>query len=103
MNKKEFQRRTKRFGLDVIALIRTLPPDVASVHVGRQLVRSGTGVGANYRHACRAKSNANFISRRLALIHNRQSAIIRNPEIRNQSAIRNPRSAIPGRVTIAIT
>jgi len=63
MNKKEFQRRTKRFGLDVIALIRTLPPDVASAHVGRQLVRSGTGVGANYRHACGAKSNADFIAK----------------------------------------
>jgi four helix bundle protein len=63
MDKHDFQRRTKRFGLDVIALIRTLPTDVASAHVGRQLVRSGTGVGANYRHACRAKSNADFIAK----------------------------------------
>jgi len=63
MDKQEFQRRTKRFGLDVIALIRSLPPDTASAHIARQLVRSGTGVGANYRHACRAKSNADFIAK----------------------------------------
>src|SRR5438552_18139447 len=63
MDKQEFQRRTKRFGLDVIALIKDLQTDVASAHVGRQLARSGTGVGANYRHACRAKSNADFIAK----------------------------------------
>jgi len=63
MDKEELQRRTKRFGLDVIALIRNLPSDAASAHIARQLVRSGTGVGANYRHACRAKSKADFISK----------------------------------------
>jgi hypothetical protein len=63
MDKQEFQRRTKRFGLDVIALIRSLPTDTASAHIARQLVRSGTGVGANYRHACRAKSNADFVAK----------------------------------------
>jgi hypothetical protein len=63
MDKQDFQRRTKRFGLDVIALIRKLPTDLASAHVARQLVRSGVGVGANYRHACRAKSNADFIAK----------------------------------------
>jgi four helix bundle protein len=63
MDKQEFQRRTKRFGVDVIVLIRNFPTDTASTHAARQLVRSGTGVGANYRHACRAKSKADFISK----------------------------------------
>jgi four helix bundle protein len=63
MDKHDFQRRTKRFGLDVIALIRSLPTDVVSTQVTRQLVKSCMGVGANYRHACRAKSKADFISK----------------------------------------
>jgi four helix bundle protein len=63
VDKHEFQQRTKRFGLEVIALIRTLPTDVVSTTLARQLVKSCTGVGANYRHACRAKSQADFISK----------------------------------------
>jgi len=63
VDKQEFQRRTKRFGLDVITLIRSLSTDVVSTQVARQLVKSCTGVGANYRHACRAKSKADFISK----------------------------------------
>ena len=63
MDKQECQRRTKRFGLDVNALIRNLPTDVVSAQVARKLVESCTGVGANYRHACRAKPIADFISK----------------------------------------
>jgi four helix bundle protein len=63
MTKEQLQERTKRFGLDVITLIRSLPRETAAMHIARQLVRSGTAVGSNYRASCRAKSKADFISK----------------------------------------
>ena len=63
MNCENLKRRTKRFGLDVIKLVEKLPEDETCRILGRQLLRSGTSVGANYRAACRAKSSADFISK----------------------------------------
>ena len=63
MNCENLKRRTKKFGLDVIRLVEKLPKDEVSRILGRQLLRSGTSVGANYRAACRAKSSADFISK----------------------------------------
>ena len=59
----DLKLRTKRFALDVIAFAETLPKDETSRILGRQLLRSGTSVGANYRSAKRAKSNADFIAK----------------------------------------
>ena len=61
MNNENLKARTKRFALDVIKLIEALPPGKTCDVIGRQLLRSGTSVGANYRAACRAKSTADFI------------------------------------------
>jgi four helix bundle protein len=47
----------------VFKFCRTLPTDVATTALVRQLVRSGTAVGANYRGACRAKSKPDFVSK----------------------------------------
>ena len=55
--------RTKQFALQVIKFCENLPRDETSRVIGRQLLRSGTSVGANYRAACRAKSKADFISK----------------------------------------
>ena len=63
MDKEEMKRRTKQFALRVIRLTEALPKGRASEVIGRQLLRSGTLVGANYRAACRAKSTADFISK----------------------------------------
>jgi len=63
MTKDELIKRTKVFALGVVKLVRTLPNDVATVVIARQLVKSGTAIGANYRGACRAKSRADFISK----------------------------------------
>ncbi len=63
LNCENLKRRTKRFGLDVIRLFEKLPKDEVCRILGRQLLRSGTSVGANYRAACRAKSSADFISK----------------------------------------
>jgi len=53
--------RTKRFALRVIKLVDSLPDARSSGVIGKQLLRSGTSVGANYRSACRAKSTADFV------------------------------------------
>src|SRR5687767_9093343 len=55
--------RTKRFALAVIRLYSLLSKSTVDQVLGRQVLRSGTSVGAHYREACRAKSNADFISK----------------------------------------
>src|SRR5215831_17725219 len=55
--------RTKEYALSVIRLFAALPKRTESQILGRQLLRSGTSVGAQYREATRAKSNADFISK----------------------------------------
>lgn len=55
--------RTKRFALEVIRLYSRLPKSTEAQVIGRQLLRSGTSVGAQYREAIRAKSVADFISK----------------------------------------
>lgn len=59
----ELKRRTKRFALQIIALVDSLPRSLAAEIIGRQLLRSGTSVGSNYRAACRARSRSEFTSR----------------------------------------
>jgi len=63
MNSDELKARTKQFTLRVIRLVESLPRGRTADVIGRQLLRSGTSVGANYRAACRAKSTADFISK----------------------------------------
>jgi four helix bundle protein len=55
------KERTKQFALETIKLIETLPPGKTCDVLGRQLLRSGTSVGANYRAACHTKSPSDFI------------------------------------------
>ncbi len=61
MDKETMKQRTKQFALRNIRLIQTLPPGQVSDVLSKQLLRSSTSVGANYRAACRAKSTADFI------------------------------------------
>ena len=64
MDKEAFKARTKTFALRVIRLVEALPKDqTTSQVIGKQLLRSGTSVGANYRAACRAKSTAELITK----------------------------------------
>lgn len=63
MGAKELKDRTKRFALRVLNLCSALPRTTTGRRIGDQLVRSGTAVGANYRSACRARSNAEFIAK----------------------------------------
>ena len=63
MNPEEFKARTKSFALRIVRLVETLPNTRTSDVIGKQLLRSGTSVGANYRAACRARSQADFIAK----------------------------------------
>ena len=59
--KTELEGRTKEFSVRIVRLIRTFPKTVDGIEMGRQLLRSGTSIGANYREANRAESKADFI------------------------------------------
>ena len=61
MSNQNLKERTKQFALDAVKLVESLPTDRTCDILGRQLLRSGTSVGANYRAACRAKSPADFV------------------------------------------
>ena len=59
----DLKDRTKRFALSVIRLCESLPKGKRADVIGRQLLRCGTSVGANYRAACRARSAAEFVAK----------------------------------------
>ena len=61
MNAEEMKMRTKGLALRILRLIEEPPHGKAAEVVSRQLLRSATSVGANYRAACRAKSQADFV------------------------------------------
>lgn len=61
MDENEMKRRTKQFALRVMKLVGALPNSNEGWAIGKQLVRCGTSVGANYRAACRARSKKDFI------------------------------------------
>src|SRR5208282_4038959 len=60
---EQLRDRTKQFALRIIRLVRNLPKSTEAQVLGKQLLRSGTSVGANYRAAGRARSKAEFISK----------------------------------------
>src|SRR6185503_14303199 len=56
MNAEDMKKRTRAFALTIIRLVQGLPRTTEADVIGRQLLRSGTSVGANYRASCRARS-----------------------------------------------
>ena len=59
----DLKNRTKAFALRIIKLYQALPKSGEAQVIGKQILRSGTSVGAQYREACRAKSPADFINK----------------------------------------
>ena len=59
----DLRARTKQYALRIVRLYASLGKDGVPQVLGRQLVRSGTSVGAHYREACRARSVAEFVSK----------------------------------------
>jgi len=65
-NKRDYsdiKERTKSFTINIIKFCGKLIRNQASYVISKQILRSGSSVGANYRAACRARSKADFISK----------------------------------------
>lgn len=60
---KQLQQRTKQFALRIIRMVRSLPNSPEGWVIGKQILRSGTAIGANYRAACCSRSRPEFVSR----------------------------------------
>ncbi|MFA6240707.1 MAG: four helix bundle protein [Candidatus Hydrogenedentales bacterium] len=67
MTEEQFKERTRKLALRIIALVESLGKTGSAGAIGRQIVRSGTSIGANYRAACRAKSRADIVAK-LAIV-----------------------------------
>jgi four helix bundle protein len=67
MTEQEFKDRTKQIAIRVIRLVESLPNTNIAQIIGKQLLRSATSVGANYRAACRRKSTADILHK-LAIV-----------------------------------
>ncbi len=63
MDEKIFKSRTKKLAVAIIKQVDKLPRSLAGDVISRQVIRSGTSIGANYRAACRAKSTPDMINK----------------------------------------
>ncbi len=61
--KYDLEDRTLKFSEDIIASVKKIPKDIVSVPIIKQLIRSATSIGANYREANGASSKKDFINR----------------------------------------
>ena len=59
----ELKLRTKKFALRIVKVFQALPRSEDARTLGKQLLRSGTSVAANYRAVCRSRSKAEFVAR----------------------------------------
>ncbi len=62
-SENDLRERTKLFALRIIRMFSSLPKTVEAQVIGKQVLRSGTSVGANYREAYRGRSRAEFIAK----------------------------------------
>jgi four helix bundle protein len=60
---RDLRERTTEFALRVVRMYSALPKSTEAQVLGRQVLRSGTSVGAHYREACRARSKTEFASK----------------------------------------
>jgi four helix bundle protein len=63
MFREELKDRTKKYALRIIKLAEALPKTKTGDVVSKQVIRCGTSVASNYRAACRAKSDLDFLSK----------------------------------------
>lgn len=59
----DLKERTKEFALRIVRMYSALPKTTEAQVLGKQVLRSGTSVGANYREAYRARSKPEFIAK----------------------------------------
>jgi four helix bundle protein len=60
---EELRERTKQFAIRIVNMFRSLPRTEEARVLGKQVLRSGTSVAANYRAVCRSRSRADFVSK----------------------------------------
>lgn len=63
MDKDELKERYRQFALRIINLVDAMPDTISGKAIARQIIRSGTSPSANYRAACLAKSDKDFINK----------------------------------------
>ena len=63
MNKEELRERMTVFAVRIVKMVDAMPNSVSGLAIARQIVRSGTSPSANYRAACLAKSDKDFINK----------------------------------------
>ena len=63
MNKAELQERMTAFAVRIVKMVDSMPTTVAGHAIARQIIRSGTSPSANYRAACLAKSDKDFVNK----------------------------------------
>ncbi len=63
MNKDELRERLTSFAVRIVKMVDAMPQTVAGLAIARQIIRSGTSPSANYRAACLAKSDKDFINK----------------------------------------
>ena len=83
---EEIKRRTKQIGISVIKLTDELSYKQSTKVVINQIVRSATSIGCNYRSACRAKSDADFINK-LKIVEEETDETIYWIEVMEESGI----------------
>ena len=63
MTAEELKSRFKKFAIRIVRMVDNLPNTLSGKVIGNQIVRSGTSPGANYRAACIAKSDRDFVNK----------------------------------------
>jgi four helix bundle protein len=91
MDEQTFKNRTKKFALEVVRLVESLPRNRVAEVLGRQLLRAGTSVGANYRAACRGKSTSDVVAK-LSIVEEEADESIYWIELLVEASIVGPNS-----------
>ena len=63
MTTEELKERFRKFSVRIIRMVNSLPNTISGNAIAKQIIRSGTSPAANYRAACLAKSNKDFLNK----------------------------------------
>lgn len=90
----DLKKRTKAFAVAAVKFAKALPRDWVSTTLGKQLLRSGTSVGANYRAACRARSASEFAAK-LGIVEEEADETMFWLEVLVEAEVTKPETARP--------
>ena len=75
MTPDELRDRSRQFSMRIVQLYRALPKSVEAQVMGKQVLRAGTSVAANYRAACRSRSRAEFVSKLAVVVEEADESV----------------------------